>query len=422
MVKNHISLQLHIGGSVRILVIVLPGPESRALPALRQLPVWPAHRIHQLHIAIVHLRLLIHELKDPVRPCQGHDNAVKLHAHLVDGHVEGFVKVQEAGQPSQGQPGDSRDGQNTPCHRADHIAQIAQLCIHRHHNVGELVGLVGALKQMVVEPVKLIQTLLFMAEHLHHLLAGHGLLNTAVQSADGLLLFHKIPAAQAPQFLCYPQHDTHHQQRHQRQGHIQNDHIHQNPHHRDDAVDHLRYALADHLPEGVNVVGVHGHNVPVGMGVEIFNGQGLHLLKHIVPDTPQAPLSYADQYPGLDKRSRHTQDIEHGHPSYGAGQRPVIGVFVPQQGHNIVVNKGPHEHGSLESGVHRCKNTNHHNHPSHRVILQSITHNPPKQPAGILNLGPGSPGPPPAGTVSAGSRASRALASGSLAAGSLIIP
>ena len=41
-------------------------------------------------------------------------------------------------------------------------------------------------------------------------------------------------------------------------------------------VDDLGNALAEQLPQGVHVVGVDGHDVAVGVGVKVLDGQRLH--------------------------------------------------------------------------------------------------------------------------------------------------
>ncbi len=122
MVKYHISLQLHISGGIRVFMVMLPGPETGSLLTLRQFPSGAAHRVHQFHIALVHFGSLIHELKHPVRTRQRHDNAVKLHADLVDGHIKGFVKIQETGKSPQSQARHTGYGKYAAHHGADHIA------------------------------------------------------------------------------------------------------------------------------------------------------------------------------------------------------------------------------------------------------------------------------------------------------------
>ena len=47
--------------------------------------------------------------------------------------------------------------------------------------------------------------------------------------------------------------------------------------------------LRNHLAKRIRIVGVVAHGVAVGVGVEIFDGQRLHMGKHAVPDIFKTP-------------------------------------------------------------------------------------------------------------------------------------
>ncbi len=59
-------------------------------------------------------------------------------------------------------------------------------------------------------------------------------------------------------------------------------------------VDDLGNALAQKLAQGVHVVGVHGHDVAVGVGVKVLDGQGLHLVEQVVPQVAHGALADID--------------------------------------------------------------------------------------------------------------------------------
>ena len=59
---------------------------------------------------------------------------------------------------------------------------------------------------------------------------------------------------------------------------------------RDAGIEHLRDAHGDELAQRVGIVGVDGHDVAVGMRIEIADGQRLHLGEHIVADVAQKSL------------------------------------------------------------------------------------------------------------------------------------
>ena len=118
MVKNYISLHRLISCRIVCLMIMLPRPETCTLFAFRQFSIRLSHGVHQLHIPLVHLRLLVHELEDPVRAGQGHDDAVELLADLGDGLGKVSVQIQIGDQGAEGQAPHAVQGQDRPQHRA----------------------------------------------------------------------------------------------------------------------------------------------------------------------------------------------------------------------------------------------------------------------------------------------------------------
>ena len=112
------------------------------------------------------------------------------------------------------------------------------------------------MEQLIIELVELIDGDLLMAEHLDDLLAVHHLLNVAVDLAQLLLLPEEVFAGVSGQILRGQQHNADHCQRQQSQGDTEVNHRGQHADQRDDRVDQLGQALADHLAQGVGVVGV----------------------------------------------------------------------------------------------------------------------------------------------------------------------
>ena len=74
LIKYDISLQLHIGRRIRILVIMLPCPDAGPFLTFMQRPVRILFRIDKLHITVVHLGLLVHQLKETVCTRKRHDD------------------------------------------------------------------------------------------------------------------------------------------------------------------------------------------------------------------------------------------------------------------------------------------------------------------------------------------------------------
>ena len=68
--------------------------------------------------------------------------------------------------------------------------------------------------------------------------------------------------------------------------------------HGDQGVEEVGDRLGHHLPEGVGIVGVKAHHIPVRSGIEVLDRQALHMGEHIISDRPQRPLA-----------DRHHQDV-----------------------------------------------------------------------------------------------------------------
>ena len=82
--QAHISLQPCVGHSAVRFMGMLPGPDSGALCAFRQCSVVLLLYVHQCHITVVCLWLLIHQRKDSLCTCKSHNYGVNLVGHLKD--------------------------------------------------------------------------------------------------------------------------------------------------------------------------------------------------------------------------------------------------------------------------------------------------------------------------------------------------
>ena len=247
--------------------------------------------IDQLHIAVVRLRLLIQQLENSLRSGQGHDDAVELLADLGDGLGEVPVQVQIGDQGAEGQAPHAVQGQDRSQHSAQHIADVPQVSVDRHEDIGDFICVLGTLPQLPVDGPELLYILVFVAEHLDDLLPLHHLLDVGVDLAQAALLLDEICPGHAAQLGRRRQHDGHHAQGQDGQRDIQARHADKGEHNGDRGVDQLRYALADELPEGVHIVGIDRHDIPMGRGVKIFDGQGLHFGEKLYPDFLQRPLA-----------------------------------------------------------------------------------------------------------------------------------
>ena len=83
-VHGNLAFQLCIG-QCAVVMRVFPSPYSGVFGALREIAAAIFPRIHQRHIALIGLRLLIHKGEDPGSTSQSGDNGVELVGDLRDG-------------------------------------------------------------------------------------------------------------------------------------------------------------------------------------------------------------------------------------------------------------------------------------------------------------------------------------------------
>ena len=123
-----------------------------------------------------------------------------------------------------------------------------------------------------------------MAKYLYHLLAIDHFLNVAIYRTQGPLLLHKKASALPGDFFRHLQHKHHADEHHKGKHRAQAEH---GPAYRQDGHRggyQVGQRLGDHLPQGIRIVGVVAHHIPVGVGIKILYRQGLHMGEHIVPD------------------------------------------------------------------------------------------------------------------------------------------
>ena len=218
ILKDDIALQLGILG-LAVSADVLPRPHTGGLVGLGDGVVSGVLRMDKGDITLVDFRLFIQQRKDTCTAGQCHDNRVQLHGDLADGLVELAGQHQEAGQTAQRQAAaKAADDQRTADDGAEHVGQVAQLAVDRHCHQRVGIGLVGAVEQLIVELVELLDGGFLMAENLDDLLAVHHFLDIAVDLAQFLLLLDEELAGVSGQVLGCQQHNADHSQRQQRQG------------------------------------------------------------------------------------------------------------------------------------------------------------------------------------------------------------
>ena len=350
VIHHDIALQLAIFGFARVLVRVLPRPEAGAAVAFGDDAVFVLLRVDEVHIAVVHFRRLIQQLKDALRACQRHDDGVRLLRDLVDRLVEALIQGQEGDQRANGQAEIAVGRQQTADHRAEHIAQVAHRHRQRHDGVGDAVGVVGALAEGIVELLEAREILFLVAEDLDDLLAVHHLLDIAVDPAQILLLGDE----EAPGALDALDGERHrrgnHEQRDDQQRHVEDNHRGHDAHNRHNAGNELRHGLGNHLPHGVDVVGVDAHNIAVGVRIKILDRQALHLGKELDAQVFERALRDEDHQVIVQPRAERAEDIHRRHAEHRTAHRAEIRIRLAYHRGDIVVDQALHEHRAVNVG------------------------------------------------------------------------
>ena len=299
-----------------------------------------------------------------------------------------LVVAKEATQKAN-EAADAADGQRTADHSAEHVAQVAQLAVdgHRRQRVG--VGLVGAVEQLIVEFVELLDGGILVAENLDDLLAVHHFLDVAVDLAQLLLLLEEVLAGVAGEILGGQHHSADHDQGQYAQRHAEVKHGQKYADYRNDRIDQLGQALADELAQGINIVGVDRHDVAVGVAVKILDGQGLHVDEQVVAQTFQGALGDLGHGAVLDEDGQDAHAVEAGYTGDGMQQAGEIVALFGQQGQDVAVDQSLHKQGALDLSEHAEQNAAQHQDDLELVLLHHVGQDALEHLAGVLYFGTG---------------------------------
>ena len=291
MVEPHVAPQLH-----QRAVGLFPCPEAGAPIRLRQGIAVLLHPDDD-GLALVRLRLGLHNGEDALRAGDGRQQHVHLLADLGNGlaHLLDVQQVRAQGAHVE----HAADGQQAAHAAGDGVVDTGQVGHGRHHGAG--VGLGGGGRRLVrgVQPGELLDGLALVVEDLDDLLPLHHLLNIAVHGAQRLLLRLKAHAAAAAHTLDHQQHQHQKREGDQRQQPVHIQHHSNNADKRQGAGYHAGEAGVDHLRHGVHIVGEAAHQVAGLVGVEVPQGQGLQLVEQILPQLRHRLLGDVHHDPGV---------------------------------------------------------------------------------------------------------------------------
>ena len=120
-----------------------------------------------------------------------------------------------------------------------------------------------------------------MAENLYDLLSLDHLFDKALFSGKRFLLCHHVAGACTAEFLRDGQHESGEKAHNDRHPDAVIDHHKEHDGDRERRLEAHRKRLADQLADRVRIVCVGTHDIAVGVGVKIFDRQGLHLIEHV---------------------------------------------------------------------------------------------------------------------------------------------
>ena len=116
-----------------------------------------------------------------------------------------------------------------------------------------------------------------MTENFNNFLPVDHFFNITIHIAQCFLLFDEVLPTVAGNEFEYLHNKEYHHCHQNGQIHAGIQHSADNCHDGYDRRKHLRYAHGKHLTQGICIVGVTAHDIPMGMGIKIPNGQPLHV-------------------------------------------------------------------------------------------------------------------------------------------------
>lgn len=131
-------------------------------------------------------------MEDTIRAGQRHYDRVQLLTDLRNRLRKVLIQRHKRHQSTKRQSAIALQCKNRADHRAKHVADISQIGINRHQDIGKGVRLLHVHAQFLIALLKLLQALLLVTEYFHDFLALFTISSTEpCQGTDGLLLRNK---------------------------------------------------------------------------------------------------------------------------------------------------------------------------------------------------------------------------------------
>ena len=335
-----------------VAVRVLPRPEARVVVGLNERAVF-LRGVDKRHIAVVRLRLGIHEREDTRCTGQRRDDGVELVGDLRDRVCKPAREREEGCDHTERERVHARQAEVRRAgnrHRAaddgdDDILQITYGVHHRHHAVGHAAGARGVFRPDAVAAAQLRLALLLVTEDLDDLLTVDHLLNIAVEIGQCPLLCHEVAADAAGELAHEHENERHDGAHDQRQPDADVQHAEKHCRKCKHRRHKLRHGLRDHLAQRVGIVCVQAHDVAVRMRVKVADGQALHLGKHLVTDALERALRDRDHAAVIQPCGQRADKIYAADGDQRADQAGIVRRRCAEHGHDIAVDQLLQKHG-----------------------------------------------------------------------------
>ena len=278
-------------GQGTIAVGMLPCPLARVLFGLGDVAVHVDLGIDKGNVALVGLGQGVHQREDTLGTRHCHDDGVDLLGDLIDvarelarhgqeGNNDADVKGIGAEQTLDADIGRVRKQENTANHGNDDIHDVTDIHNDGAQGVGVRVSAEVVLKECLIDFSKVGFALLFVAEHFDNLLTVHHFLNEALLLTHRVLQAKEVFCRAAADLLGHKEHEDDADHEKHRQPHAVPQHDTKDAGDDDHGTDECGKCLRYKLTEGIDVIGVVGHDIAVLVGVKILNGKVLHALEH----------------------------------------------------------------------------------------------------------------------------------------------
>ena len=228
---------------------------------------------------------------------EGNDDA-DLRSH---GEIGGIAKRDPQGNPDR------------PDQGQDDVLEVGKVIGNGAEDVGELAGLGRVEAKGVVEFIEPFFGFAFVVEDLDDLLAGDHLLDVAVSGSQSPLLGDEEAGG-----LVRDEDDDGQDDR--EEGEHDKSELPRRGKHRHQGDDHGHQRLDDHgqdpareFAEGVDVIGVDRHDVPVGAGIKIRQRKRLHVGEDGIAEPLLEPLSDHGDHDLVEIGGEDADDVDPGH-------------------------------------------------------------------------------------------------------------